>query len=43
MIIKKIEKISLIETKEKNINFIKSTVLGVALVKKDGLTSDYKA
>jgi hypothetical protein len=43
MIMKKIEKISLIETKERIINFIKSMVLGVAFVEKDGLTSDYKA
>jgi predicted methyltransferase len=43
MIMKKIEKISLIEIKERIINFIKSMVLGVAFVEKDGLTSDYKA
>ncbi len=39
---KKIEKISLIEIKERIMNFIKSMVLGVAFVEKDGLTSDYK-
>jgi hypothetical protein len=42
MIMKKIEKISLIEIKERIMNFIKSMVLGVAFVGKDGLTSDYK-
>ncbi|MEO8236344.1 MAG: hypothetical protein ABI549_13075 [Flavobacterium sp.] len=42
MIMKKIEKISLIEIKERIMNFIKSMVLGVAFVEKDGLTSDYK-
>ena len=39
---KKIEKISFIATKEKIMNFIKSMVLGVAFVERDGLTSDYK-